>query len=78
MNVLLHVLENLICSQVDINNMQFSFMPRCSATDALYILIIKKKIYFAFVDLEKAFDWVPRSILWWAMRKWELMNGLLD
>ena len=32
-------------------------------------LIRKKKIYFAFVDLEKAFDWVPRLVLWWAMRK---------
>ena len=49
--------------------MQFGFMPRCSATDAIYILIMKKKIYFSFVDLEKAFDWEPRSILWWAMRK---------
>ena len=32
-------------------------------------LFRKKKIYFAFVDLEKAFDQVPRSVLWWAMRK---------
>ena len=23
----------------------------------------------AFVDLEKAFDWVPRKIIWWALRK---------
>ena len=26
-------------------------------------------MYFAFVDLEKAFDRVPRDVLWWAMRK---------
>ena len=77
MKVLERVLESLIHSQVDIDNMQFGFMLGRSTTDAIYILrqmqekhlIRKKKIYFAFVDLEKAFDRVPRSVLWWAMRK---------
>ena len=55
--ILEHVLESLIRSQVDINNMQFGFMPGHSTTDAIYILqqmqekqFIRKKIYFAFVD----------------------------
>ena len=85
MKVLEHVLESFICSQVDINNMQFGFMAGCSTTDAIYILqqmqekhlIRKKKIYFAFVDLEKAFDQVPCSTLWWTMRKLGIDNGLL-
>ena len=46
-------------------------------TDAIFILRQlqekylgkKKNLYFAFVDLEKAFDRVPRKVLWWAMRK---------
>ena len=69
--VLKRVLESLIRSQVDINNMQFDFMSGRSTTDAIYILrqmqekllIRKKKIYFAFVNLEKAFESVPRSVL---------------
>ena len=52
-------------------------MPGCGTTDAIFILrqIWEKyigknlKLYFAFVDLEKVFDWVPRKVLWWALRK---------
>ena len=28
-----------------------------------------KKLYFGFVDLEKAFDRVPREVISWAMHK---------
>ena len=28
-----------------------------------------KKLYFGFVDLEKAFDRVPKEVIRWAMRK---------
>jgi len=28
-----------------------------------------KKLYFGFVDLEKAFDRVPREVIRWAVRK---------
>jgi len=37
-----------------------------------------KKLCFGFVDLEKAFDSVPREVIRWAMRKlgtWEWKNG---
>ena len=57
--------------------MQFGFMPGRGTTSAIFILrqlqekhlAKNKKLYFAFVDLEKAFDRVPRKVIWWAMRK---------
>ena len=57
--------------------MQFGFMPGRGTTDAIFVvrqlqekfLAKNKNLYLAFVDLEKAFDRVPRQILWWAMRK---------
>ena len=71
------ILETVIRSQISIDSMQFGFMPGRGTTDAIFILRQlhekylgkKKNLYFAFVDLEKAFDRVPRSVLWWSMRK---------
>ena len=77
MKVLEHILNVIIRDQVSIDEMQFGFMPKCGTIDAIFILrqlqekflSKKKNVYFAFVDLEKAFDRVPRAVLWWAMRK---------
>ena len=37
-----------------------------------------KKLYFGFVDLEKAFDRVPREVISWAMRKLGLEEWLVS
>ena len=70
------VLEKSIRGMVDIDGMQFGFVPGRGTTDAIFIArqmqekyrAAKKPLYFAFVDLEKAFDRVPREVLWWALR----------
>jgi len=57
--------------------MQFGFMPGKETTDAIFTVrqiqekyVCKgKKLYFAFVDLEKAFDRVPREVTRLALRK---------
>jgi len=36
-----------------------------------------KKLYFGFVDLEKAFDRVPTEVISWAMHKLEARSSIL-
>ena len=62
---------------MSIDNMQFGFMPGKGTTDAIFIMrqvqekhqAKKKKLYYVFMDLEKAFDRVPREVVRWALRK---------
>jgi len=37
-----------------------------------------KKLYFGFVDLEKAFDRVPREVIRWAMHKLQAEEWLVS
>ena len=56
--------------------MQFGFMPGKGTTDAILIMrqvqekhqAKKKKLYYAFVDLEKVFDRVPREVVRWVLQ----------
>ena len=85
MKILERVVEKLIRSKININAMQFVFMPRRSTTDAIFILrqlqekalIADITLYFAFVDLKKAFDRVPRKVVWWALRKMGVSETLV-
>ena len=77
MKVLERVLEKRIRCQVSIDNMQFGFIPGKGTTDAIFIRqqvqekhqAKKKNMYYAFVDLEKAFDRFPREVVRWVLRK---------
>ena len=69
------VLEKRIRCRVSIDNMQFGFMHVKGTTDAIFIMRqvqekhqAKKKLYYAFVDLEEFYR-VPREMVRWALRK---------
>ena len=82
MKVMERIVDELIREIIKIDEMQFAFVPGRGTTDAIFIVRqLQEKfmslkdpsgknhtLYFAFVDLEKAFDRVPRKVLWWAMR----------
>jgi len=70
------IIEVEMREKVKIDNMQFGFMWGKWTTDAIFIVrqlqekyIVKKiGLWMAFVDLEKAFHWIPRKVVWWEFR----------
>ena len=37
----------------------------------------EKDLYLPYVYLEKAFDWVPRDVVWWALRRLSMEEWLV-
>ena len=77
MKIVERVPERQIRTLVNLNEMQFGFMPGKGTMDAIFIgrrmleeyQKKNKKLYMCFADMEKAFDRVPRKVMELAMRK---------
>ena len=77
MKIVERVLEKRIKALVEVDDMQFGFMPRRRTTDTLFIVRIMqeeyrekdKKLYMCFMNLEKTFDRFPIRVMQWTLRK---------
>ena len=77
MKILETIVDGLIRQLVSIDDSKFGFVPGIGTTDAIFVvrqlqekyLAANKRLYMAFIDLEKAFDRVLRKVIWWALRK---------
>jgi hypothetical protein len=86
MKILERILEKRLRQIINIDEMQCGIMPGCGTIDAIFMLRqIQEKyrhkmrnLYLCFVDLEKAFDRVPRRVIEWALRKKAVPEGMVQ
>ena len=79
------ILDQRLRKIIEIDNMQFGFRAGRSTTDAVFVvtqvqekhLEKKKDLFFTFVDLEKAYDRVPREVVYWCLRKKKVTEKLV-
>ena len=77
MKVWKRIIEAKLSNRIEISKQQYGFMPGKETTDAMFALRMfmekyrdgQRELHCVFVDLEKAYNKVPREELWYCMRK---------
>ena len=71
------VIERRLRATTTISGNQFGLMPDRSTTEAIFLLRMlmeryreaKTDLHIVFIDLENAYDKMPREVLWWMLAK---------
>jgi hypothetical protein len=76
------IIEHRLRGVTNVTKSQFGLMPVRSTMEAIFLMRQlmercreqKKRLAYDFIDLEKAYDKVPRNVMWWALQKHKVLS----
>ncbi|VDP23330.1 unnamed protein product [Heligmosomoides polygyrus] len=86
MKIFERILNSRIREIVKLSSNQCGFVAGCGTIDAIHAARLlaekhrekQKSVHLAFLELEKAFDRVPREVIWYALRQHSVPEDLIE